>query len=75
MIFDVHLPEMSGVELYETLAASGCRLPIIMITAHADDGTLLMISRIKTVAVLIKPFSRDALLEAITKALAVFDNP
>jgi two-component system, LuxR family, response regulator FixJ len=75
LMFDVHLPEMSGVELYETLAASGCRLPIIMITGHADDGTLLMISRINAVAVLIKPFSREALLAAITKALAVFDNP
>jgi FixJ family two-component response regulator len=74
LMFDVHLPEMTGVELYETLAASGCRLPVIMITGHADDGTLLMISRINAVAVLIKPFSRDALLQAITKALAVSDH-
>jgi len=71
MVFDVHLPEMSGVELYEALAASGCRLPVIMITGHNDDGTLIRISRIKAVTVLIKPFSREALLEAIKKALAI----
>lgn len=75
LMFDVRLPEMSGVELYEALAASGCRLPVIMITGQTDDGTLLMISRIKAVAVLIKPFSREALLEAITKALALSDSP
>jgi FixJ family two-component response regulator len=74
LVFDVHLPEMSGVELYETLAASGCQLPVIIITAHSDDGTLLMISRISAVAVLIKPFSRDALLDALTRALAMTNN-
>jgi two-component system response regulator FixJ len=71
LIFDVHLPEMSGVELYEKLSAAGCRLPVIMITGHADDSTLLMIARIDAVAVLIKPFSRDVLLAAIAKALAL----
>jgi two-component system, LuxR family, response regulator FixJ len=74
LMFDVHLPEMDGVELYETLHASGCRLPVIIITAHADDGTLLKISRINAVAVLIKPFSRDVLIEALTKAFAMFDD-
>jgi FixJ family two-component response regulator len=74
LIFDVHLPEMSGVDLYEALVASGCRLPVIMITGHSDDGTLLMISRINAVAVLIKPFNRDALVEAITKALALSNS-
>lgn len=74
LVFDVHLPEMNGVELYEALVASGCRLPVIIITAHADDGTLLKISRINTVAVLIKPFGRDALLDALTRALAVFGS-
>jgi CheY-like chemotaxis protein len=74
LVLDVHLPEMSGVELYEALAASGCRLPVILITAHADDGTLLMASRISTAAVLIKPFSRDLLLNALTKALARFES-
>jgi DNA-binding NarL/FixJ family response regulator len=71
LMFDVHLPEMSGVELYEKLNAAGCRLPVIMITGHADDSMRLMISRINAVAILIKPFGRDMLLAAITKALAL----
>jgi len=71
LVFDVHLPEMTGVELYERLRAAGCRLPVIMITGHADDSTRLLISRINAVAVLIKPFGRDALLTALAKALAL----
>src|SRR5580658_9995258 len=34
LIVDIDLPEMNGVELCETLAASGCRLPVILITAR-----------------------------------------
>jgi FixJ family two-component response regulator len=75
LVFDVHLPEMTGVELYEKLSAAGCRLPVIMITGHADDSTRLMISRINAVAVLVKPFGRDMLLAAITKALALGAGP
>jgi FixJ family two-component response regulator len=69
LIFDVHLPEMTGVELYQALAASGCRCPLILITAHVDDATRAMTERIKAAAVLIKPFSRDSLLAAIRGAL------
>jgi hypothetical protein len=46
-----------------------------MITGHADDSTRLMISRINAVAVLVKPFGRDMLLAAITKALALGAGP
>jgi two-component system response regulator FixJ len=75
LIFDVHLPEMTGVELYQTLAASGCRLPLILITAHIDDATRAMTERVKAVTVLIKPFSRDTLLAAIDQGLASARNP
>ncbi|HEX4208767.1 MAG TPA: response regulator [Candidatus Binataceae bacterium] len=74
LMIDVHLPEMTGVELYEALKGSGCQLPVIMITAHTDAGTTLMISRIKSVAVLTKPFGRDTLLAALSRALAQFDS-
>jgi CheY-like chemotaxis protein len=34
MVVDVNLPEMSGVELYETPARSGRDLPVIVITVE-----------------------------------------
>src|SRR5258707_7242588 len=69
LIVDVDLPEMNGVQLCETLAASGCRLPVIMITGRLDEATRELMHRAKAVAVLFKPFTRDALLEAISDAL------
>ena len=70
LLVDVHLPEMNGVELCEKLAASGCRLPAIMITADLDAATRQLASRADPVAVLYKPFSREALLKALSDAFA-----
>jgi CheY-like chemotaxis protein len=70
LVVDVHLPEMNGVQLCETLAASGCRLPIIMITGNIDQATRELVRRANAVAVLYKPFTRAALLETIAVALA-----
>jgi CheY-like chemotaxis protein len=36
---DVDLPEMSGLELCETLEASSCSLLFILITAHTYERT------------------------------------
>ena len=70
LVVDVHLPEMNGVQLCESLAASGCHLPIIMITGNIDQATRELVRRAKAVAVLFKPFTRASLLEAIAVALA-----
>jgi FixJ family two-component response regulator len=70
LIFDVHLPEMTGVELYQSLAAAGCRCPLILITGRVDEATRAMTRRVNPAAVLMKPFSRDSLLAAIRQSLA-----
>ena len=70
LIFDIYLPEMTGVELYEELAASGCRCPLILITGRIDDATRAMTEHVNPTALLIKPFSRDELLAAIRQSFA-----
>lgn len=74
LIVDVHLPQMNGALLCESLAASGCRLPVIMITGHLDRATRELAQRANAVAVLFKPFTRDALMNAIANALAAGEN-
>src|SRR6516165_3437643 len=69
LIFDVHLPEMTGADLYRALAASGCRSPLVLITGRVDETTRAMTKRVGAAAVLIKPFSRDSLLTAIHRGL------
>ena len=74
LVVDVHLPEMSGVELCETLGASGCRLPVVLITAHADDETRTLALSAHPVAFLIKPFGRAELVNSIQLALSAGKN-
>ena len=69
LVVDIDLPEMNGVELCATLAASGCRLPVILITAHADEGTRRLADAAHPIALLIKPFGRELLVNSIQSAL------
>jgi FixJ family two-component response regulator len=71
LVVDVHLPEMSGVELCAALAAAGCGLPIILMTAHTDERTRGLAESAHPVALLIKPFSRDLLVNSIQAALQI----
>jgi FixJ family two-component response regulator len=71
LVVDIHLPGMTGVELCEVLATSGCRLPAIMISGHDDEATRELARGADPVAILFKPFSRESLLAALSKAFAV----
>lgn len=74
MVVDVHLPEMSGVELCGALGACGCRLPVVLITAHGDEETRTLALSARPVALLIKPFGRAELVNSIETALSVGKN-
>ena len=69
LVVDIDLPEMNGVELCATLAASGCKLPVILITAHTDEETRRLADDAHPVTLLIKPFGRDLLVNSIQSAL------
>ena len=69
LVVDINLPEMNGVELCESLAASGCSLPVILITAHTDEATRKLADDAHPAALLIKPFGRELLVNSIEKAL------
>jgi FixJ family two-component response regulator len=68
LILDVRLPGMSGVALQEQLIASDTPVPIIFITAHGDVTTRARALERGAVEFLRKPFSDEALLDAIAKA-------
>ena len=69
LILDVQMPGMTGLDLLSRLAASGATLPVIIITARADEQTRLDAEQAGVVAYLRKPFEEDALLEAIRRGL------
>jgi FixJ family two-component response regulator len=69
LILDVAMPGMSGPELQQELKRGGHQVPIIFITAHSIDGVWPVLLRSGAVARLTKPFSEDAILDAIGIAL------
>lgn len=69
LILDVAMPGMSGPELQLELTRRGYQLPIIFITAHSIESLWPELSRHGAVAHLVKPFSEDAILDAIRTAL------
>jgi len=70
LILDVCMPGMSGIELQRQLVAGHCAVPVIFITAHEDESVRAQALRGGAEAVLIKPFSEEALLNAIHAALS-----
>ena len=69
LILDVRMPGIGGVELRRYLELAGHDIPIIFITAHGDDSTRAQALGANVVGFLTKPFSDEALLEAIGRAL------
>jgi FixJ family two-component response regulator len=69
LITDVHLRGMSGLELQSRLAASGYAIPVIVITAFADDRVRERALSAGAVCFLNKPFKGEDLLGGIRSAL------
>ena len=69
LILDVSMPGMSGPELQRELARRGAGIPIIFITAHADDSVRPGLLEQGAVECLFKPFSEAGLLQALRTAL------
>jgi len=69
LITDVHLRGMSGLRLQSRLAASGSRIPVIVITAFPDDGVCERALSAGAVDFLNKPFNTGDLLTWIRSAL------
>jgi FixJ family two-component response regulator len=63
------MPGMNGLQLQSHLAAAGCGIPIIFITAYDDRESRGRAMRAGAVAFLSKPFGDEQLLQTIRSAL------
>ena len=70
LLVDIHLGGISGIELHRRLAASGSKRPVIFMTASDDEAIRDEALDAGCVAYLQKPFARQDLLDAISKAVA-----
>jgi len=71
LILDIAMPGMSGPDLQRELKLRRQEIPIIFITAHADETVRPRVIAQGAVECLFKPFSDTALLGALNAALRV----
>jgi len=69
LILDVRLPGMNGLDLQRQMGAANCRIPIIFVTAYADDDVRVRALEAGAVDFLSKPCREEDLLQAIEAAL------
>jgi FixJ family two-component response regulator len=71
LILDIAMPGMSGPDLQEELARRRHDIPIVFITAQADETVRPRMLAHGAVECLLKPFSESALLGALNTAFGV----
>ena len=69
MIADVHMPQMSGIELHQRLTEQGHDIPTILITAYPCESVRARALASGVVCYLVKPFDDDALIGCVRSAL------
>jgi FixJ family two-component response regulator len=69
LVLDIRLPGMTGLELQRKLADDNLRIPIVMISGHADVRIAVEAMTLGAVTLLEKPFRLDELLASIRKAI------
>jgi len=69
LVLDITMPGMSGPALQQELRAQHRAIPIVFITAHADETVRHQLLEAGAVDVLFKPFTESALLDAMTAAV------
>jgi FixJ family two-component response regulator len=69
LILDVYLPGMSGFELQDHLNIERRGIPIIFITAHADEASRQRALKAGAIDFLGKPVRREPLFKAIQSAI------
>ena len=68
VVSDIRMPGFSGFHLLVALRNWSPELPVILMTAFADEGTRRDARRLGAVAVLSKPFQLHALASAVEQA-------
>ena len=70
LVSDIRMPQMSGLQLQDELTRRGIQLPVVFVTAHGDVPLAVEAMRKGASNFLEKPFSEDALIDALRTALA-----
>src|SRR5579872_5200063 len=70
LVADIHMPDMTGVELYEHLVEQGQAIPTILVTAYPDDRVKERMLNRGVECYLRKPLEEAALINCLRSAVA-----
>lgn len=70
LLLDLRMGGMDGLALQQVLAGRGSRLPVVFLTGHGDIAHARAALKAGAVDFLEKPYTEDALLEAVREAVA-----
>ena len=77
MVLDIKLPDLTGWEILDLIASDptlNASFPVLVMTASMMDAYIDLDEYPNVVEVLVKPFSVDRLLSAVTRALRTGDE-
>ena len=70
LVADVHMPAMTGIELYQHLIERGHAIPTILITAYPDDRVQERMLSLGVDCYLRKPLVEAVLIDCLQSAVA-----
>lgn len=70
IVTDVRMPGMTGLQLFESLVASGSGIPTVLVTAYPDETVRLRARKAGISCYLNKPFSPEELCACVEAAVA-----
>ena len=70
LVADVHMPAMTGVELYKHLIETGHAIPTILVTAYPSDGVRERMLTLGVECYLPKPLIEAELIACLRSAVA-----
>lgn len=69
IVADIHMPTLGGLELIRAIRERGSSTPALIITAHVKEEYLFDAVRLSLEDYLVKPFTYEALTNALNKCV------
>jgi DNA-binding response OmpR family regulator len=70
LVLDLHLPGLSGFEMYQQILAPGQKPCVVFITARDNTTNRVRAAQYGALVYLVKPFSGHALSAVVSRAFA-----
>jgi FixJ family two-component response regulator len=71
LLLDLSMPDVDGLQLQQSLVASGCHRPIVFLSANGDVHNTVRAMKAGAVNFLTKPVDEDELMDALAEAVAL----